>query len=56
MFELTCDETADLNEIADMPLAMQSKLRRALHEGQVRPVGGSSNLQVNFKLNKFSNP
>ena len=38
-----------------MPHAMQTKLLRVLQEGQVRPVGGSHYLQVNFRLITSSN-
>ena len=47
--------TVFLDEIVDMPHAMQTKLLRVLQEGQVRPVGGSHYRQVNFRLITTSN-
>jgi Nif-specific regulatory protein len=55
LFELAAGGTVFLDEIADMPHAMQTKLLRVLQEGQVRPVGGSHYQQVNFRLITSSN-
>jgi transcriptional regulator with PAS, ATPase and Fis domain len=55
IFELADGGTVFLDEIADMPQAMQIKLLRVLQEGQVRPVGGSQYLTVNFRLITSSN-
>ena len=55
LFELAAGGTVFLDEIADMSKAMQIKLLRVLQEGQVRPVGGSHYLQVNFRLISSSN-
>ncbi len=55
LFELADGGTVFLDEIADMPHAMQTKLLRVLQEGQVRPVGGSHYRQVNFRLITSSN-
>jgi two-component system response regulator HydG len=41
-----------LDEISEMPLAMQAKLLRALEEGKVRPVGGDR--EVNFDVRLLS--
>lgn len=55
IFELAEGGTVFLDEIADMPMPMQIKLLRVLQEGQVRPVGGSRYLDVNFRLLTSSN-
>ena len=55
LFELANGGTVFLDEIADMPRAMQTKLLRVLQEGQLRPVGGSKDIEVNFRLISSSN-
>ncbi|NPA25531.1 MAG: GAF domain-containing protein [Deltaproteobacteria bacterium] len=50
LFEQARGGTVFLDEIADMPLSMQSKLLRVIQEGCVRPVGGSSAHQISFRL------
>jgi Nif-specific regulatory protein len=55
LFEMADGGTVFLDEIADMPPAMQIKLLRVLQEGQVRPVGGSEVIDVNFRLIASSN-
>ena len=55
LFELAEGGTVFLDEIADMPPAMQVKLLRVLQEGQVRLVGGSRYFKVNFRLITSSN-
>ena len=55
LFEMAEGGTVFLDEIADMPPAMQIKLLRVLQEGQVRPVGGSQFIDVNFRLIASSN-
>ena len=39
-----------LDEIGDMPLAMQAKLLRVLQEGEVMPLGGSDTVAVDVRL------
>jgi transcriptional regulator with PAS, ATPase and Fis domain len=55
LFEMAEGGTIFLDEIADMPHSMQTKLLRVLQEGQVRPVGGSRYHQVTFRLISSSN-
>ncbi len=42
--------TLFLDEIGDMPLGVQSRLLRVLQEGEVRPVGGSSERKVDARV------
>lgn len=49
-FELANGGTIFLDEIGDMPLAMQAKLLRVLQSGEVRRVGGSRTINVNVRV------
>ncbi len=49
-FQAASGGTLFLDEIGDLPLAMQSKLLRAVQERAVRPVGAVAEQQVNVRL------
>jgi Nif-specific regulatory protein len=55
LFELANGGTVFLDEISDMPYAMQTKLLRVLQDGQIRPVGGSEYRRVEFRLISSTN-
>ena len=49
-FELADNGTLFLDEIGDMPLELQSKLLRALESRKIQRVGGSDDIEVDFRL------
>ncbi len=49
LFEEADGSTLFLDEIGELPLAMQVKLLRVLQEGEVRPVGGSETRKVDVR-------
>ncbi|HXG87244.1 MAG TPA: sigma-54 dependent transcriptional regulator [Vicinamibacterales bacterium] len=49
-FELASGGTLFLDEIGDLKLELQSKLLRAIQEGEVERVGGSKPIRTTFRL------
>jgi DNA-binding NtrC family response regulator len=49
-FEQAERGTVFLDEIGDMPLAMQAKLLRVLEEGEVERIGGDKPIRVNVRV------
>jgi transcriptional regulator with PAS, ATPase and Fis domain len=55
LFQVADRGTLFLDEIGDMSLAMQSKLLRALQDGEIRPVGGTQTIRVDVRVVSASN-
>jgi two-component system response regulator FlrC len=49
-FEQAHQGTLLLDEISEMPLALQAKLLRALQEKEINPVGGNSVIRLNVRV------
>ncbi|MBN2430960.1 MAG: sigma-54-dependent Fis family transcriptional regulator [Acidobacteria bacterium] len=49
-FELASGGTLFLDEIGEMPLAIQSKLLKALEEKRIVPIGGNQPIQVDVRI------
>ena len=49
-FEQAEDGTIFLDEIGDMPLAMQAKLLRVLEEGEIERIGGDKPISVDVRV------
>lgn len=50
LFQAAHEGTLFLDEVADLPLAMQVKLLRAIQEKSIRPVGHSKEMPVNVRI------
>jgi DNA-binding NtrC family response regulator len=50
VFELVKDGTLLLDEIAEMPLPLQSKLLTVLEEGRIRRLGGDAEIPLNVRV------
>jgi transcriptional regulator with GAF, ATPase, and Fis domain len=50
LFEIADGGTLFLDEITETPPSLQSKLLRALQEGEIRPVGATASKHVNVRI------
>lgn len=54
-FEMADGGTIFLDEVGDIPLAMQAKLLRVLQEGEIEKVGGHKTIPVNVRVISATN-
>jgi len=54
-FEVADDSTLFLDEVAELPLELQSKLLRVLQEGEFQRLGSSNTVKVNVRVIAASN-
>jgi Nif-specific regulatory protein len=50
LFEIADGGTLFLDEMGEMPMSLQAKLLRVLQEGSIRPVGATSEKQVDVRI------
>jgi Nif-specific regulatory protein len=50
LFEIADGGTLFLDEVGEMPLTLQAKVLRTLQEGTIRPVGSTSEKQVDVRI------
>ena len=50
LFEVASEGTIFLDEVGDMPLALQVKLLRALQEREIKRVGGTKTIKINPRI------
>ena len=50
LFEIADGGTLFLDEMGEMPMSLQAKLLRVLQEGAIRPVGATSEKQVDVRI------
>ncbi len=50
LFQEADGGTLFLDEVGELPLALQVGLLRVLQEGEIRPVGGTQNIQVDVRI------
>jgi Nif-specific regulatory protein len=50
LFEIADGGTLFLDEVTEMPLSLQSKLLRALQEGEIRAIGSTQEKRVNVRI------
>lgn len=55
LFEIACDGTIFLDEIAEMPVGSQAKILRVIQEKSVRRIGGSKEIPINTRIISATN-
>lgn len=50
LFEIANEGTLFLDEVGEMPMSLQAKLLRTLQEGTIRPVGATSEKQIDVRI------